>query len=676
MIDTSMKLMTKKETGHMKIRIAANHIIKFIVMLVTLLSSSISPAAEDISRSNQIDPQKIKYISYMMASPKGAGQSSFGHSYLLFKSDDYASPNDQAIEFVASVDPSEINYLRGLGFFSYDRGVVLERFNVVKKDITIIQNRDLLIYDLKLSDDQKTKIISITNRILAVGKMGRYSFMSSNCADAVSSILRDVGIDIAGLSAKIPTHLRDRLDEEGLIIKTTNFESVENSRLSALKKYAASLDSIPLPKYYRKLDKMFEDATENQQLFNLLLAKQNKEASSRPRDVDAFINSYWLTLTGIMKKQFKSLIALPVGSVQLDVKYHQGRSFSDFKVRSSKIECTPSDCALNVTFSKNDEPDDFLSFKRPIKSLHVSGDEIFLGDLFVGVRLGSETPFSKDTTISFAVTPVVTKYYAEGRYIADIGFIVETNGASLLKKKTIAWNKEVISQTNTDPKYPMCFTILHLQQAMFERAIFAPELPQASNQKNISIIKDLLAGQVAVIPGFPNAYEFTKTFSHSNFIKEIYPLHQQNYNGLLNGMEQWFQMESLEPETLRAMAVVTHNLNISIPVIFRRDNNTTQTTSHSILITDMRDEGSYYSLSGYDPNFAHTNDFGTIDKNTLIMNTKTYGPVNLYIDKSNLNESLLNLQIINSPDVRELLIKQASQLKRYTFSSNEILMMQ
>jgi hypothetical protein len=90
----------------------------------------------------------------------------------------------------------------------------------------------------------------------------------------------------------------------------------------------------------------------------------------------------------------------------------------------------------------------------------------------------------------------------------------------------------------------------------------------------------------------------------------------------------------------------------------------------------MRDEGDHYSLSGYDPNYTHTNDFGTISKKTLLMNTKTYGEVNLYLDKSNLTGSLLNLQIINSTDARKLLIKQAGRLRKYIFSSNEILKMQ
>lgn len=651
------------------------YIFRLMAFSLILLSSSSSFGLPESGSSSRIDERKIKYIAYMMAAPKGSGQSSFGHSYLLFKGAEYASPTDKAIEFVAAVNPSEISYLRGLGIFPYDRQVVLEKFDAVKKDITMIQNRDLLIYDLNLSAEQRHKIVSKINQILDTGGMGHYSFLGSNCADAVSDIFRDAGLDITGLSAKIPTQLRDKLNEKGLIFNTTNFESKDNTRTSLIKKYSASLKSIPLPKYHRPLDKMFAEATEVQQLFNLLLAKKNMAASSDPNNVDSFINSYWLTLTSIMKKQFKSLMAVPVGSIRLNIKIN-GPSFTSYKIRSSQIECSDSVCILNVVFSRNDERKDYLSFKLPLKSLSVKGNEVYSEDHLVGVRLGAKSPLSNDTTVSFAATPVFTKYTSNGIDVADIGLIIEPNSNALYRKKSITWNKEIVWQTNTDTQHPMCFTILHLQQAFFEQAIFAPELPRATNEENVRIIKGLLMGRIAVIPGFENAYEFTKSISHTDFIKEIYPIHQQNYQGLLNGMGQWFKLETLKPENLVAMAIITHKLNISVPVIFRKNNNAREAISHSVLITDMRDEGDHYSLSGYDPNYTHTSEFGTIDKKTLLMTTRSYGAVNLFLDEGNLNGSLLNLQFINSPDTRKLLINQANHLKKYSFSSNEILKMQ
>ncbi|MGZ3818747.1 MAG: lipoprotein N-acyltransferase Lnb domain-containing protein [Bdellovibrio sp.] len=626
--------------------------------------------------SNQLDPQKIKYVSYMMASPKGQGQSSFGHSYLLFKSDDYVSPTDLAVEFVAAVEPSELNYLRGLGLFPYDRKVVLENFNIIKKDITIVQNRDLLIYDLKLSKSQKENLINKINQILAAGKLGKYSFMSSNCAEAVSGILRDVGINVTGLTAKVPTWLQMKLEEKGLIAKTTTFQSVDNSRLSAVIKYKSSLNSIHIPKYYRKLGDMFAQADLNQQILNLLFAKQNMQISQQPDNVDAFVNSYWLTLSSVLKKQFKNMIAVPLGSVRLNPHISDGRSFSSFRIRSSEFDCSETTCDLKVFLARNDEKNDDLSFRFPVTSLTVKGNEIYFGELLIGVRLGAKTILEKNPSVIFAATPVVSKYSDNGQYIADLGIIIEKNLSDSFKKKEIIWNQQIIWQTNTDPQYPMCFTILHLQQSLFERAIFAPNLTQATQTESIQILKGLLSGRIAVVPGYKNATEFTKTISHEVFVKEFFPIQQQQYNGILNGMSEWFKVESLTPESLKAMAVLTHNLNISVPVIFRRANKSNESISHSVLITDMRDEGDHYSLSGYDPNFSHTDQFGTIDKATLVMTTKTYGEVNLYLDKIRVRESLLNLQIINSNDVKELLIKQASRLKRYVYSPNEILNMQ
>ncbi|MGZ3775118.1 MAG: lipoprotein N-acyltransferase Lnb domain-containing protein [Pseudobdellovibrionaceae bacterium] len=633
--------------------------------------------AQTTSRfKNQIDPKKVKYVSYMLAAASGAGQSSFGHSYLLFKSDEYVSPGDFAIEFVAAVNPSDLNYIRGLGIFPYDRKVILEKFNVIKKDITIAQNRDLEIYDLKLSEYQRAEIVEKINKILNAGTMGQYSFLSANCADAVSSVLSSIGIRLTGITSKVPTELPQRLKEKGMILKTTVFKSIENERLDAVEKYSGALKSLRVPKYYRSLDTMFDEATETQQLFSLLLANQNKQLSVAPTDIDTFVSTFWLTLPAVVKKQFKNMLAVPEGSVRLNIQNTQ-RPFYEYIVRSANLECEDSGCLVAITFSYNDQRSDFLTSKYPVKDFLVKGDKVYFGDLLIGVRLREQTPFSHDTVVAFAATPIVTKYQVNGVDIADIGFIIEKNLANSFSKKAVLWNRDVISQTNTDPQHPMCFTILHLQQALSERVIFAPELPRLSIQESLNLLKGLLvSNSIAVVPGFANAYEFTKVIHHEDFVKEIYPVHQQTYEGLMNGMGEWFKTEALSAESLKAMSVITHELNISVPVIFRRNNSSSEVISHSILITDMRDEGDHYALSGYDPNYTYTDDFGTLSKATLIMHTKSYGDVNLALEKMDLDQSVLNLQFINSTAVRELLVKQAGNLKKYLFSTYEILRMQ
>ncbi|MGZ3791801.1 MAG: lipoprotein N-acyltransferase Lnb domain-containing protein [Bdellovibrio sp.] len=644
-------------------------------MFFLLMLFSIFSANADVNGTGWIDPKKIKYISYMLAAPKGLSKSAFGHSYLLFKSDVYVSPEDQAIEFFASVNPAELNYIRGLGVFSYDRKVVLEKFNIIKKDITIFQNRDLEIYDLKLSAYQRAEIISKINDVLNKGKMGHYSFVSSNCAGAVSDILNGIGLRISGLSAKIPTQLRDVLREKALIGRMVRFESNENIRSDAIRKYWSSLESIRIPKFYRSLDKMFNDQGEMLKLFSLLLASQYKMASNNPNDIEAFVRSYWLTLKAVMKKQFNNMIALPVGSVRLNIK-NKDRPFSEYIVRHTNIDCSEVECWLNVTFSHNDERNDFLNSKYPLKELQVKGDEVYFGNLLLGVRLGGKTAFSENATLLFAATPVITKYSVEGVDILDIGLIIEKNLTETYQKKTLRWDRDIIWQTNTDVFHPMCFTILHLQQAMFERAIFAPQLPMLGKQENINILKSLLTGAIVVVPGFKNAYDFSKAIDKKDFVNEIYPIQKKNYDGILNGIDQWLNLSEMQFNDLKAMSLTTHNLNISVPVIFRRNNKSTQIVSHSILITDMIDEGEFYRISGYDPNYTYAVDLGTINKKTLLMHTKSYGEVNLFIGKADLSKSLFSLQLINSSGVRDLLIQQASKLNRFSISADEILQLQ
>lgn len=649
----------------------------YLKCLIYFLLSSFSAkvlAGTSANTPNYIDASKIKYVSYMMASPKGSGQSSFGHSYLLFRQDQYTSPYDQAIEFVAAVSAEQLNYIRGLGLFGYDRQVKLAKLEIVKKEITIGQNRDLIIYDLKLTHEQKKNIIAKVNQILSVGKMGKYSFLSSNCAEAVSTVLNDIGIETTGFASIVPTQLRDNLQAKGLVTQTIRFSSIENLRASTVLKYSASLNSIKIPKYHRKLTKMFEDSSLAQQIFNVLLAQQKYLESNNPGEIKAFVSSYWLTFAAVTKKQFKNMIAVPIGTVHLSS--NGIHSLETYVVRSSTFNCSEATCDLTVVLSRNDERKDFLSFNFPIKALTVKNDEVYYNNILVGVRTGAKSILSKNTYISFGATPVVTKYDSNEGSLVDIGFIVENNLAQAYEKKDISWNKDVIAQTNTDSRYPMCYTILHLQQAFMERAIFEPGLKPVGPIENIKILKNLLNGSIAVIPGFKNAYDFTKSIRHEDFVREFYPIHQSQYNGLMNGMRQWLQLSQMEPETLTAMAALTHKLNISIPVIFRKNNDHGNTQSHSVLITDMRDEGSYYSLSGYDPNYAHTTDFGTLDKSTMMMSTKTYGAVDIYLDQMEINKSLLNRQLVNSHGVREILFKQARRLNVYTYSANELLHMQ
>ncbi|MGZ3774578.1 MAG: lipoprotein N-acyltransferase Lnb domain-containing protein [Pseudobdellovibrionaceae bacterium] len=641
-----------------------------VILLILFATSFIAPAA-----FGQLDAHKIKYVSYMLASPQGTGRSSFGHSYLLFRTDEHIAPNDQAIEFVASVDSTEINYIRAMGIDPYDRQVHLQPFEVVKKEITILQNRDLEIFDLNLSDYQRSEIIAKINQLLKSGRMGQYSFLSSNCADAVSDILSSIGIRVSGLTAKIPTALADHLQEKGLVLKRSKVESVENARLTTVRKYSETLKSIQIPKYYRTLDKMFDSSNEIFQLFDLLLSNQYKTTSSNISEIEAFISSYWLSMSANMKRQFKNLWAFPVGSVRLNLK-HTDRSFLDYDIRSTTVECTDIKCSLNIIFSKNDEAKDFMSSQFTINSFTVKGDKVYVGDRVIGARLGEKTLFSKSNTILFAATPVVTKYRVDETDIVDIGFIIDTNTSEAFKKKDIVWNKDVIWQTNTNSSYPMCYTILQLQKTISEQAIFAPNLTRLSSVDNANIMKALLAGQIIVVPGFSNIYDFSKAVDQNTFLREIYPLQEDKYNGLVSGMRQWLQMEALTPETMKAMSVLTHELNISVPVIFRKDNSARETIGHALLITDMKDEGDHYSLSGYDPNFTYSDNFGTLDKKTLIMTTKTYGDVNLSLDEINTENSLLNLQITRSQEMKDVLIRQAQYLKKYSFSANEIVRMQ
>ncbi len=650
---------------------------KIFIFVLFVFEYSFSFANTEFEGTHFIDSKKIKKISYMMASAHGSGQSAFGHSYLLLKSNENVSPDDLVIEFVAGVEPSEINYLKGTGvlpFSSYKRIVVLEKFNVVKKDITIMQNRDLDIYDLKLNSYQKSEIIDKINKLLSSGSMGQYSFLNSNCADAVSKVLSSIGIRLVGLSSKIPNELPNELNEKGLIEKRVTILSIEHSRADLVVRYSDKLKAIRIPKYYRTMDKMFDDASLLQQLFNLLLVNQKSQDSS---EFNSFVSDYWLTLTAVMKRQFKNLLPIPIGSLRLNFK-NTNPTAKEYIVRESKIECNDRNCNLIVFYSNNDERKDFLKSSYPLVDFEVKGDQIYLGNLLVGVRFETKTIFSEDATLLFAATPVVSKYHIGNEEFIDIGLIIETQLNESIKKRDIQVGHDVITQSNTDPIHPMCFTILHFQQAIFERVIFAPHLHKLKREENINILKNLLlSGGIAVIPGYDNAHEFSKSINEVDFINEIYPIQLEKYSGIWNGMSEWFNLEKLSHETLKAMFIVTHNFHLSVPVIFRKNNNSMESISHSILITDMREQNGVYVLSGYDPNYTYTSEIGTLDKNTMIMHSISYGDIDIFVEKKfNLRESLLNLQIINNTKIAELLIRQSSQLKKYFFSTDEVFMMQ
>jgi len=212
--------------------------IKMCLLLALSLIGQLTFAAEPLT----LNKEEIKEVAFTTSSPKGIGQSSFGHGLLRFRTGKkWNVEKDMAVEFVAPREDMEgisfpVLLIRGIGINNFGVEVYVHPFKVAHKLHTYTQNRTLTNYTLKLTDEQRNKLIDAINGMIKNDL--KYNFLKKNCTTFVTDLLEEtVGFKIAGFTGNFPLMLPKKLKKKGLI--NTVFIN-----LSAKKKRNALVDEL------------------------------------------------------------------------------------------------------------------------------------------------------------------------------------------------------------------------------------------------------------------------------------------------------------------------------------------------------------------------------------------------------------------------------------------------
>lgn len=159
--------------------------------------------------------QDIIGIEYLFAAPNGgAVYSRFGHALLRLVNPKQSAEKNLVISIGAAVDENNINYVKGLiGGYKLALGLMTLEQAAIQYNLGTNQNIDRYIVALR-SSDLKSFLNHLDLWLKNPSEMGDYTFLSNNCAGALSRLFKDAGIDVDHTS--MPGQLSVELNRDGL----------------------------------------------------------------------------------------------------------------------------------------------------------------------------------------------------------------------------------------------------------------------------------------------------------------------------------------------------------------------------------------------------------------------------------------------------------------------------
>jgi hypothetical protein len=202
-------------------------------------------------------------------------------------------------------------------------------------------------------------------------------------------------------------------------------------------------------------------------------------------------------------------------------------------------------------------------------------------------------------------------------------------------------------------------------------AVFAPKLEALSEEENLELIKELYKKRVIVIPGYENAYEFTKDLNSKKLGKLVYDRFVDRYT--TDRFIDYFDEIELQTENMSNLKNIV-DMGINPIIIFEVDKeNSSQRVGHSLLVTGYREDSVYIHLDVFDSNFGYmTNKNYRFNKKTSTLETPFYKAINLKLPGFDLSKEVAESNLVGDVNKRRLLKKTATIRKNYSFSLSDI----
>lgn len=642
-------------------------------VVILLLSINLFNVNAQVTKKTRklIEPQKVTKISYLLASGKGIGQSTFGHSYLRFSYGKDFSNTDITVEFVADVNPSQINIFKGAGLTlsNYDFAIVPTTYDGVYKYHVLKQDRDLTTYELKLS---KKEILSITTRVndlIINGIEMTYSFFTRNCADIVSDVI-DSSVDfrLTGMRSKIPVLIPTILKKYSLIKSVSIDPRVSKLRQTKAERFFSN-PALPKDNRIINIVEQLSSSDLNQRIYGIYKLNQyrlrkdlKKEDAKRLRHLGANLTR----LEGNLVR--KNMLGIFNGN-------HQ--SFRDFNLAALKTSFSSATGVKKTTLRLSGKKVYLVADLKVPSSVRKDGARKIFRSKKLIPNLTYQDGEIKDEAGNVVAYKMNDELIESAFYHPNLYFnseLIEKDGKKYVYF-TLLWelkghpkprvynHQNLISIDNGENGEGYCYSHSELTMLLNTRVIYDPKGEKLTSDEYLNLIKELYRNKIIVAPGVSSPMELTLEIDKDELVHLINRRHLAE-QGKVDAIFNYFSETNIDNDNFYLLKNLI-NIGINPIVIFKVGNKGFR--AHSVTITKIHPpkDGYRIMLDVIDPNDIsgknsghqitkgqywynlktqklHTFTYGIVDIRIPGIDLKTYKNLNLILKKRSLTSQAIH----------------------------------
>lgn len=622
------------------------------IIYLTLLLPCVR--AMEAHQFQQIDKNKVKSISYLLAEGKGIGQSIFGHSYIRIGYHNDPQVSDQVIEFVADIKEGEYDIIRGIGLTEpFPFTIETKRYSDTYNENVIQAQRNLITYSLVLTEEQKDLIIEELNSLLALGTTKKYKFFTENCLSYIRGIFEKAfNIQLSGMNAIFPNTFHRVLEENGLIKEEYIDHSFNHLRFKKLKNHRTKLDIESRKIFSNALKKLMSNQL-NERLIGYIQLLEIKNSK--------------------ITKNVRESISIFTSIIDLENRYFQNILYSLFSKKDASLEEV---IELKIALNNKDQKSKIKNERLTVRS----------DDVFLLVRVGGEQTKSeniliplpgllykngaiydeKDDILAIRVNspklkeefiPMNTFFYSDIKREGHRNFLVfkwqKLGVDHNMNARPLDRSYEIAFKNRATKENPQGFCLGHtlLAKYLATRAVFLPDEERLKSSDYISIIESLLNGNIGIFPGMSSPHELTQFIGEKAVIDILNRLQWANVNKTV-GFSYFSNITKLENKNI---FIIKNLLALgTYPVLAFQVNGN---LGHAVLVTEIKYlDDNEIELSVIDPNKSYQEGLYKYSFNSQTLDTAFYGKVKPLLLNENLGESIsIRNLLVNSKSKKQIL---------------------
>jgi len=614
-----------------------------------------------------IKPKNVKSISYLLASDKGYGRSSFGHAYLRIGLKDQLSQDDITLEFVADVEERNLSYFKAMGAGeNYGIRVVKSNYKKIKRTHIMQEDRDLTSYVLDLTREQIVKMVNRINGILLSGANKKYSFFTSNCADIVTDILNS-GLDrpISGIKSVIPNQIPSILQNLKIIKDQVNDDGKTKLRVSKVNEL--------FPEFLEKSnlleEKNLKDLLSSASLtdrtrayYRILLIRENQNLIDSLK-ITSLVTSMLVFESPAVKSHLIELFSTRKSKVQEFSKI-RFRFASRKKVRIKRTRFITKGSKVYIEVVTEQSSERKYSFKlnnlkyKDGKITNKSGQVI---SYKFNKHLYKDEFYHPSTLI---MTSIVKE-----KGINYLTSLLLTEKDSFRTKTISEYDEEdEIAYRNGD--FPnvgmgMCYAHSELSKKLKSNAIYLPNESPLSTDEAIKLVEGVYQDNIVVIPGYKNTNEFTASLPVDRLGNVMMARQMEAYSGYKR-FKAYFGEINVNAKSIYNLENLL-NTGVAPIIIFKVRGN----IGHSVLVTKVTEEEDYFVFNIIDPNMTYQKGVYKLDKKTSKLDTVFYGKVDARLPSFSIERELEVSNLLMMNNVKDLAIRSAEKLGNYILAPSD-----